>query len=126
MPRWGMVIDLRKCIGCYSCMIACKEEHFLPPGIFWNRLLIGENGKANPFANTWIGIDTQSPVEREKELQDVRKHDNETKDRARQEQQQAKRQKDMDVFFLVRIESGRHEEPNLIKNPRARQNEPRN
>jgi phenylacetyl-CoA:acceptor oxidoreductase 27-kDa subunit len=44
MSRWGMVIDLKKCIGCYSCMIACKEEHFLPPGMFWNRVLIGETG----------------------------------------------------------------------------------
>jgi phenylacetyl-CoA:acceptor oxidoreductase 27-kDa subunit len=44
MPRWGMVIDLRKCIGCYSCMIACKEEHFLPPGMFWTRVLISETG----------------------------------------------------------------------------------
>ncbi len=45
MAKWGMVIDLRKCIGCYSCMIACKQEHFLPPGVFWNRVLIGETGK---------------------------------------------------------------------------------
>jgi phenylacetyl-CoA:acceptor oxidoreductase 27-kDa subunit len=44
MPSWGMVIDLRKCIGCYSCMIACKQEHFLPPGMFWSRVLIGETG----------------------------------------------------------------------------------
>jgi Fe-S-cluster-containing dehydrogenase component len=45
VARWGMVIDLKRCIGCYSCTIACKQEHFLPPGIFWNRLLIGEAGK---------------------------------------------------------------------------------
>lgn len=44
MPRWGMVIDLKKCIGCYSCMIACKEEHFLPPKMFWNRVLVSETG----------------------------------------------------------------------------------
>ena len=44
MTNWGMVIDLRKCIGCYSCMISCKQEHFLPPGMFWNRLVIGETG----------------------------------------------------------------------------------
>ena len=43
--NWGMVIDLVKCIGCYSCMIACKEEHFLPPEMFWCRVLIGETGK---------------------------------------------------------------------------------
>jgi len=40
-----MVIDLQRCIGCYSCQISCKMEHFLPPNIFWNRVLIGEMGK---------------------------------------------------------------------------------
>jgi len=45
MARWGMVIDLQRCIGCYSCMISCKEEHFIPPGIFWNRIVIGETGQ---------------------------------------------------------------------------------
>ena len=45
MPRWGMVIDLKKCVSCYACMIACKQEHFLPPGIFWSRLLVTEAGE---------------------------------------------------------------------------------
>jgi len=45
MPRWGMVIDVKKCIGCWGCSISCKEEHFLPRGILWNRVLIGERGK---------------------------------------------------------------------------------
>jgi molybdopterin-containing oxidoreductase family iron-sulfur binding subunit len=40
-----MFIDLKKCIGCYSCMIACKQEHFLPPGTFWTRILTGESGQ---------------------------------------------------------------------------------
>src|SRR4030042_3234805 len=44
MPRWGMVIDLKKCVHCYACMIACKQEHFLPPGVFWNRVLVSETG----------------------------------------------------------------------------------
>jgi len=45
MTRYAMVIDLKKCIGCWSCTISCKEEHFLPRGILWNRVLIGESGK---------------------------------------------------------------------------------
>jgi Fe-S-cluster-containing dehydrogenase component len=49
--NWGMVIDLKKCIGCYSCMITCKQEHFLPPGIFWTRVLSTEVGEYPHVAN---------------------------------------------------------------------------
>ncbi|MFC1926625.1 4Fe-4S dicluster domain-containing protein [Chloroflexota bacterium] len=42
--RWGMVIDLTRCIGCYACSLACKQEHFLPPGVFWSRCIVGEAG----------------------------------------------------------------------------------
>lgn len=45
MERWGMVINLNKCIGCYACMVACKQEHYLPPKMFWGRVLVGETGK---------------------------------------------------------------------------------
>ncbi len=27
MPRYGMVIDVTKCNGCYNCFIACKDEY---------------------------------------------------------------------------------------------------
>ena len=27
MPRYGMVIDINKCSGCYNCFLACKDEH---------------------------------------------------------------------------------------------------
>ncbi len=43
--RWGMLINLKKCVGCYGCIIKCKQEHFLPPGITWGKLLISETGK---------------------------------------------------------------------------------
>jgi molybdopterin-containing oxidoreductase family iron-sulfur binding subunit len=45
MSKWGMVIDLKKCVTCYACVLACKQEHFLPPDISRNRLLVGEKGK---------------------------------------------------------------------------------
>ena len=42
--RYGMVIDLKKCVGCYACVIKCKQEHFLPPGMTWAKLLMSETG----------------------------------------------------------------------------------
>lgn len=35
MSRWGMVVDLRKCVGCQTCTIACKQTNYTPPKIFW-------------------------------------------------------------------------------------------
>jgi len=31
--RYGMVIDLRRCIGCHSCSVACKVENDVPLGV---------------------------------------------------------------------------------------------
>ncbi len=42
--RLGMVIDLRKCIGCQGCTIVCKVENFTPPGVFWNEVVQREFG----------------------------------------------------------------------------------
>ena len=42
--RWGMVIDLKRCIGCYGCQLACKAEHGTPPGVFYARVLKREEG----------------------------------------------------------------------------------
>lgn len=44
-PRWGMVIDLQKCIGCDSCTIACKVENRTPPGVSYNVVLEQEFGQ---------------------------------------------------------------------------------
>jgi len=45
MPRYGMVIDLKRCYGCYACSMACKTANHTPPGVFWARVLMGEVGK---------------------------------------------------------------------------------
>lgn len=36
--RVGMVVDLRRCIGCHACSIACKIENEVPLGNFRNRV----------------------------------------------------------------------------------------
>jgi dimethyl sulfoxide reductase iron-sulfur subunit len=42
--RYGMVIDLRKCIGCNSCTIACKQQNGTGPGVFFSHTSITETG----------------------------------------------------------------------------------
>ncbi|NUM44134.1 MAG: 4Fe-4S dicluster domain-containing protein [Anaerolineales bacterium] len=36
--RWGMVIDIEKCIGCGYCTMACKASNDVSPEIYWNKL----------------------------------------------------------------------------------------
>jgi phenylacetyl-CoA:acceptor oxidoreductase 27-kDa subunit len=40
--RWGMVIDLKKCVGCYACSAACKAESGMPQGVCRSKLVIRE------------------------------------------------------------------------------------
>src|SRR5512141_1027063 len=49
MPRWGMVIDLDKCVACQSCSVACRMENNTPiagpeqaalgRAILWNEVI---------------------------------------------------------------------------------------
>ena len=56
MPRYGMVIDVNRCNGCYNCFLACRDEYcgndypsysLAQPmsGQFWMRMVERERGK---------------------------------------------------------------------------------
>ena len=32
--RWATVVDLRRCVGCRACTVACKSENNVPDGVF--------------------------------------------------------------------------------------------
>ena len=46
MSQKTLVIDLDRCIGCYACEIACKQENHVPLGMHYNKVLtIGPIGE---------------------------------------------------------------------------------
>ena len=51
--RWGMVINLSKCIRCYACIIACRIGHFLPMGVSWPRLMALDTDRPGPMITTY-------------------------------------------------------------------------
>lgn len=45
--RWGMVINLAKCVRCHACVAACRIEHFLPLHVTWAKLIAYEVDEAD-------------------------------------------------------------------------------
>ena len=39
VPHHVMVIDTNRCVGCWSCAVACKQINNEPLGYWWNRVL---------------------------------------------------------------------------------------
>ena len=43
--RYGMVIDLRRCMGCHACSVACKTEYKVPLGVYKSWVIENERGE---------------------------------------------------------------------------------
>ena len=52
--RWVMVIDLRKCVGCHACTVACIAENKLPPGVVYRPVLEEEVGTYPNVARRFV------------------------------------------------------------------------
>lgn len=57
MSRYGMTINLDRCVGCHACSVACTLSHGLPKGVRWSTVKLGETG-AFPAIKT-VALPTQ-------------------------------------------------------------------
>ncbi|WP_258358516.1 4Fe-4S dicluster domain-containing protein [Moorella sulfitireducens (nom. illeg.)] len=54
MARLAMVLDLKKCAGCYACVVSCKMENGTRPGVNWNQVRTVEWGEYPGARQTFI------------------------------------------------------------------------
>ena len=51
----GLLINLDRCTGCDSCIVACKLENQLPLGSFYNKVIaIGPTGTFPDVEKYWL------------------------------------------------------------------------
>ena len=56
MARYGLVIDISRCTGCYACVVACKSENSTRPGVFWIRIQEEEEGEYPQVSRRYIPL----------------------------------------------------------------------
>ena len=55
MSQYGFYIDLVKCTGCKTCVIACKDAHSLPVGTNYRKVIEFVEGDWKKDANgAWL------------------------------------------------------------------------
>ncbi len=61
--RYGMVIDLNRCVGCQTCTAACKHANDTPPGVQWRRVLDVEQGTYPDVERVFLVVGCQHCAE---------------------------------------------------------------
>jgi len=56
MARLGMVIDLKRCVGCNSCTLSCKQENGTPAGMHYARVVTREVGTYPQTRRTFLPL----------------------------------------------------------------------
>ena len=56
MTRYGMLVDLERCVGCQTCTEACKLANGTPPGVQWRRVLDIESGEFPDVRRTFVPV----------------------------------------------------------------------
>jgi phenylacetyl-CoA:acceptor oxidoreductase subunit 1 len=63
MARYGMVVDLNRCVGCQTCTIACKHANDTVPGVQWRRVLDVETGRFPDVERLFLVVGCQHCAE---------------------------------------------------------------
>jgi molybdopterin-containing oxidoreductase family iron-sulfur binding subunit len=52
--RWAMLLDVRRCVGCHACTVACVSENKLPPKLAYRPVFDHERGKFPNVTRTFV------------------------------------------------------------------------
>lgn len=59
MTRYVMIADLRRCVGCQTCTVACRHTNATPPGVQWRWVLDVESGEFPDVRRTFVPVGCQ-------------------------------------------------------------------
>jgi phenylacetyl-CoA:acceptor oxidoreductase subunit 1 len=59
MTRWAMVADLERCVGCQTCVAACRHTNATSPAVQWRKVLDVEAGNFPNVSRTFVPVGCQ-------------------------------------------------------------------